>query len=77
MIERWKDSGINGLIESACSLRDALHNISLDEAFFDDDGLADVISIGMEFFKYVGYISADGDIRNAHVLEYYSNKILT
>jgi 1-acyl-sn-glycerol-3-phosphate acyltransferase len=75
MAERWKDSGINGLIEPARSLRAALHNVNFDEAFFDDDGLADIISIGMEFFKYGGYISTNGDIRNSLVLEYYSNKI--
>ncbi len=52
-----------------------LHNVNFDEAFFDDDGLADIISIGMGFFKYGGYISTNGDIRNSLVLEYYSNKI--
>lgn len=75
MAKRWKDSGINGLIEPARSLRDALYNANVDEAFFDDDGLTDIISIGMEFFKYGGYIFNNGDIRNKLVLEYYSNKI--
>ncbi len=75
MAKRWKGSGINGLIEPARSLRDALYNANVDEAFFDDDGLTDIISIGMEFFKYGGYISTNGDIQNNLVLEYYSNKI--
>ena len=75
MAKRWKNSGINGLIEPARSLRDALYNVNIDKAFFDDDGLSDIISIGIEFLKYGGYISPDGEIRNDKVLEYYSNKI--
>lgn len=72
---KWKTRGIAGLQESAKSFRNSLQNVILDEAFYDDDGLADILSIGMEFFKHGGYISPEGDIINGRVLEYYSNKI--
>jgi 1-acyl-sn-glycerol-3-phosphate acyltransferase len=73
MADRWKASGINGLMEPARILRNSLPKARTDEAFFCDDGLSDIISIGMDFMIYQGWISQDGRIRNYPVLEYYSN----
>jgi len=75
MIAKLKTAGIASLLEPARSLRDSLQNVTLDVAFYDDQGLADILSIGMEFFRYGGWISAEAEIRNGGVLEYYSNKI--
>jgi len=72
---KWKTGSLDGLLEPARSLRDSLQNVTLDEAFYDDDGLADILSIGMEFFRYGGWISAEAEIKNGGVLEYYANKI--
>ncbi|MBN1132094.1 MAG: 1-acyl-sn-glycerol-3-phosphate acyltransferase [Bacteroidales bacterium] len=73
---QWTQSGIEGLMKPAQQLRDTLKSANLDEAFSDDAGLADIISIGMEFLKNGGYISADAQIVNKPVIEYYSNKLL-
>lgn len=75
LAEKWKTGGIGGLLEPARSFRDSLQNVTLDEAFFHDDGLTDIISIGIEFFRYGGCISEKAEIINGRVLEYYSNKI--
>jgi hypothetical protein len=72
---KWKMGGAAALLEPAVLFRDSIQNITLDEAFYDDDGLKDILHIGMEFFRYGGYISPEGDILNRSVLEYYSNKI--
>ncbi len=70
-----KVNGIGGLLEKAKAFRDSLDHVTLDEAFFHDDGLTDIISIGLEFFKYGGYISEEGNIINGQVFEYYANKV--
>ena len=75
LTKKWKTGGIDGLLEPARSLRGSLQKDTLDEAFFHDDGLTDIISIGIEFFRYGGYISEEAEIINGGVLEYYSNKI--
>lgn len=76
MAYKWKASGIQGLMEPARSLRNRLQKAHTDEAFFNDDGLADIISIGMEFLLHGGYISPDGCIQNDQILKYYANKVL-
>jgi hypothetical protein len=73
--QKLKTGSIDGLLEPARSLRDSLQNVTLDEAFYNDDGLVDILSIGMEFFRYGGWISAEAEIRNPGVLEYYANRI--
>jgi hypothetical protein len=72
---RWKTSGINGLMEPSRALRNKLPKVQTDEAYYNDDGLADIISIGMEFLIWGRYVGSDGQIRNDRILEYYSNKI--
>jgi len=75
MAGKWKSSGIHGLMESACILRDRLPKARTNTAFYNDEGLADIISIGMEFLIYCGYVSPDGQIQNFPVLNYYSNAL--
>jgi 1-acyl-sn-glycerol-3-phosphate acyltransferase len=75
MAEKFKMSGLRGLMEPARALRKRLPKAHTDIAFYHDDGLADIVSIGMEFFSQGGYISSDGTILKNQILEYYSNKI--
>jgi hypothetical protein len=75
MADKWKASGINGLMEQARIMRNSLPKSRTDEAFYSDDGLTDIISIGMEFLLYQGWISQDGRILNYPVLEYYLNAL--
>jgi 1-acyl-sn-glycerol-3-phosphate acyltransferase len=77
MADRWKNDGIKGLIKPARLLCGNLSAPHLDEAYFSDDGLADIIAIGMEFFQYSDAITRKGNIQNSLVLEYYSNKCIT
>ena len=67
---KWKSSGIQGLMEPACILRDRLPKARTNTAFYNEDGLADIISIGMEFLMCCEYVSPDGRIHN-----YYSNAL--
>lgn len=72
---KWQISGTEGLMEPARALRDRLPEAHTDPSFYNDDGLADIISIGMEFLRSGEYIFRDGSIRNNKILKYYSNKI--
>ena len=75
LAKKWRTEGMDGLLEPARSFRDSIQNVILDEAYYDDDGLMDILSIGMEFFKCGGWISTDAEIKNSNVLEYYANRI--
>ncbi len=74
--EKWKTGGIDGLIEPARLLRTTLPATHLDKAYFEDDGLADIISIGMDFFQYSKAVTRKGNIQKRAILEYYANKCI-
>jgi 1-acyl-sn-glycerol-3-phosphate acyltransferase len=73
--QKWQIASTDGLLEPARALRDRLPETHTDPSFYSDDGLADIISIGMEFLRSGEYIFRDGSIRNNKILKYYSNKI--
>jgi hypothetical protein len=73
---KWKASGTEGIMKAGQALRDKLPKIHTDISFYNDDGLSDIISIGMEILRSSDIISGDGSIRNKIILEYYSNKML-
>ncbi len=58
----------------ARELRDRLSADQLDEAYFDESGLKDILSIGLEFFRHSGAITPGGYVHDRLILEYYSNK---
>ena len=70
----WRPGGLDAMMEHARSLRDLLADGHLDEAYFDDSGLRDILSIGLEFFRCDGTITREGSIRDPLILEYYANR---
>ena len=62
------------MLGPARKLRSLLPAEHLDEAYFHEDGLKDILSIGMEFFYCYGALSREGDLRDPLILEYYANK---
>ncbi|KPK87898.1 MAG: hypothetical protein AMS27_01085 [Bacteroides sp. SM23_62_1] len=75
MVKKVRTGGINALLEPAKIFRNSLQKFNLDEAYYDDGGLVDILSIGLEFFRYGGHITGEAVIRDGGVLEYYANKI--
>jgi len=65
---------VDALMEPARSLRDLLPAGQLDEAYFNDSGLRDILSIGLEFFHHEGALTCQGSIHDPLILEYYANK---
>ena len=76
MISGWRSAGIKGLIEPAANLLGKLSPSHLDEAYFNPEGLKDIISIGMEFFRCSRAFAKDGSIQKPLLLQYYANKCI-
>jgi hypothetical protein len=62
------------LLIPGSELRERLPGDQLNEAYFDEDGLKDILSTGMEFFRHSGAITSGGFVHDPLILEYYSNK---
>ncbi len=65
-----------GMIDAARQLRNTIPEHLLDEAFFDELGLRDILSVGLDFFRCEGAVSETGEIRDPLLLEYYGNKCI-
>jgi 1-acyl-sn-glycerol-3-phosphate acyltransferase len=70
--KRWVAGERDAMLEPARSLRHMLPEHRLDAAYFDESGLGDILSIGLEFFRCEGAITAEGNIRDPLILEYYA-----
>ncbi|HER09674.1 MAG TPA: hypothetical protein ENO20_12270 [Bacteroides sp.] len=74
--KRWTTDGTETLMEPARTMRHLIPAAHMDEAFFDEGGLRDILAIGLEFFQCEGAVTREGNIRDPLLLEYYTQKCI-